>query len=79
MAKTRLLLTAVFGPYGVKDKYAEQTGMQMELLDNQITRGQGVHSPRRHTGPFLSIFWPRTYPYRPLSLISPPGANLFPS
>ena len=47
MTQTRLLLTAVFGPYGVKNAYAEELGMQMELLDNQITRGQGVHSPRQ--------------------------------
>jgi hypothetical protein len=45
--KTRLLLTAVFGPYGVKNKYAEALGMQMELMNNQITRTQGVHSPRQ--------------------------------
>jgi len=43
----KLLLTAVFGPYGVKTKYAEALGMQMELLNNQITREQGVHSPRQ--------------------------------
>ena len=42
----RLLLTSVFGPYGVADGYAEGLGMQMELMDNQITRGQGLHSPR---------------------------------
>ncbi|HDP34136.1 MAG TPA: radical SAM protein [Candidatus Hydrogenedentes bacterium] len=42
-----LLLTAVFGPYGVKDKYAEALGCQMELLNNQITRCQGIHSPRQ--------------------------------
>ncbi len=47
MADKRLLLSGVFGPFGVKDKYAEGTGMQMELLNNQITRGQGVHSPRQ--------------------------------
>lgn len=47
MERTRLLLTSVFKPYGVKDEYAEDTGMQMELLNNQITRGQGVHSPRQ--------------------------------
>lgn len=43
----KLLLTAVFGPYGVKDKYAEALGCQMELLNNQITRCQGIHSPRQ--------------------------------
>ncbi|MHA1583664.1 MAG: B12-binding domain-containing radical SAM protein, partial [Promethearchaeota archaeon] len=44
----KLLLTAVFGPYGVKNEYAEGIGMQMELLNNQITRQQGIHSPRQH-------------------------------
>jgi radical SAM superfamily enzyme YgiQ (UPF0313 family) len=43
----KLLLTAVFGPYGVKDAYGEELGCQMELLNNQITREQGVHSPRQ--------------------------------
>ncbi len=46
MPERRLLLVSVFGPYGVKDDYNEPTGMQMELLNNQITREQGVHSPR---------------------------------
>lgn len=47
MDSKKLLLSAVFGPYGVKDEYAENLGMQMELLNNQITREQGVHSPRQ--------------------------------
>jgi hypothetical protein len=47
VAKEKLLLTAVFGPYGIKNRYAESLGMQMELLNNQITRMQGVHSPRQ--------------------------------
>jgi len=42
----RLLLTSVVGPFGVADGFAEGIGSQMELLNNQITRGQGVHSPR---------------------------------
>ncbi|MBW2999267.1 radical SAM protein [Candidatus Woesearchaeota archaeon] len=46
MEQKRLLLSAVFGPYGVKNKYAEGIGMQMEILNNQITREQGVHSHR---------------------------------
>lgn len=45
-AGTRILLTTVTGPYGVKDEYAEALGMQMELFNNQMTREQGVHSPR---------------------------------
>ncbi|PKL40562.1 MAG: radical SAM protein [Spirochaetae bacterium HGW-Spirochaetae-1] len=47
MTAHRILLTGVFGPFGIKNKYAEGTGMQMELLNNQITRGQGIHSPRQ--------------------------------
>lgn len=47
MAKTKLLLTAVFGPYGIKDEYADEVGLQMELLNNQVTRAQGIHSPRQ--------------------------------
>ena len=45
--KNKLLLTAVFGPYGIKDEYSEGVGCQMELLNNQITREQGIHSPRQ--------------------------------
>jgi len=47
MNKNKLLLTGVFGPFGKKTKYAEGDGMQMELLNNQITRQQGIHSPRQ--------------------------------
>jgi hypothetical protein len=47
MTQDKLLLTAVFGPYGVKDEYGEDLGCQMELLNNQITRQQGIHSPRQ--------------------------------
>jgi len=43
----RILFTSVFGPYGIKNSYAEGLGMQMELLNNQVTRSQGVHSPRQ--------------------------------
>lgn len=43
----KILLTGVFGPFGVKDEWAEGVGMQMELLNNQITREQGIHSPRQ--------------------------------
>lgn len=47
MSENKILFTSVFGPYGIKDRFAEGLGMQMELLDNQVTRGQGVHSPRQ--------------------------------
>ena len=43
----KLLLTAAFGPYGVESEWADGLGMQMELLNNQITREQGIHSPRQ--------------------------------
>ena len=56
MKKSKLLLTAVFGPYGIKTKYAEALGMQMELLNNQITRTQGVHSPRQSYWTFPLYF-----------------------
>lgn len=47
MNENKILFTSVFGPYGIKNNYAESLGMQMELLNNQVTRGQGVHSPRQ--------------------------------
>lgn len=47
MKQDKLLLASVFGPYGVTDEYAEAAGCQMELLNNQITRCQGIHSPRQ--------------------------------
>jgi hypothetical protein len=42
----KLLLTTVCQPYGVATRDAEAPGMQMELFNNQVTREQGVHSPR---------------------------------
>ncbi len=41
----KLLLTGVFKPYGVSDEYGEAL-CSMELLYNQVTREQGIHSPR---------------------------------
>lgn len=41
----KLLLTGVFKPYGVTDEYGEAL-CSMELLYNQVTREQGIHSPR---------------------------------
>lgn len=46
MSGTKLLLTGVFKPYGVKSPYAEGLGMEMELFHCQLTRNQGIHSPR---------------------------------
>ncbi len=47
MKNKKILFTSVFGPYGVKDEWGEELGMQMELMNNQVTRQQGVHSPRQ--------------------------------
>lgn len=41
----RLLLTSVFGPYGVDDEYGRKRN-RMELFHNQITREQGIASLR---------------------------------
>lgn len=41
----KLLLTSVFGPYGVDDAYGRKENI-MELLHNQVTREQGVFSLR---------------------------------
>ncbi len=42
---TRLLLCGVYKPYGVQDDTGEAL-CTMELLNNQVTREQGIHSPR---------------------------------
>lgn len=41
----KVLLTSVFGPYGVDDDYG-QASCRMELFHNQVTREQGVFSIR---------------------------------
>lgn len=46
MTHQRFLLSSVFGRYGVEGPYASAGGMQMEPLNNQVTREQGIHSPR---------------------------------
>jgi radical SAM superfamily enzyme YgiQ (UPF0313 family) len=48
---TRLLLCGVFKPFGVKDDTAEPL-CTMELLNNQVTREQGIHSPRSNNPSF---------------------------
>ena len=40
-----LLLSSVFGPYGVDDEYGEKEN-KMELFHNQVTREQGIFSYR---------------------------------
>ncbi len=56
MPDTNILFCSVFKPYGVADGYAEAIGMQMELFNNQITRGQGIHSPRHNFWSFPLYF-----------------------
>lgn len=41
----KVLLTSVFGPYGVDDQYGRRLNV-MELFHNQVTREQGVFSLR---------------------------------
>ena len=41
----KVLLSSVFGPYGVDDEYGEAS-CRMELFHNQVTREQGVFSIR---------------------------------
>ncbi|MCG8685778.1 MAG: radical SAM protein, partial [Desulfobacterales bacterium] len=40
-----MLLTSVFGPFGVNDDYGEREN-KMELFHNQVTREQGIYSYR---------------------------------
>ena len=45
----KLLLTSVFGPYGVDDEYGTREN-KMELFHNQVTREQGIFSYRFNHG-----------------------------
>jgi len=47
----KILLTGVFKPFGVSDEYGEAL-CTMELLNNQVTREQGIHSPRSNNPSF---------------------------
>ncbi len=51
---SRLLLCGVFKPFGVKDETTEPL-CTMELLNNQVTREQGIHSPRS-TNPSFGLY-----------------------
>ena len=59
----KVLLTSVFGPYGVDDAYGRKENI-MELFHNQVTREQGLFSlrfqrlpaPRRATFFQLLVF-----------------------
>ena len=46
-SKARVLLSAVFGPYARDDQFGSRAINPMELYHNQVTRVQGVFSPRR--------------------------------
>jgi hypothetical protein len=48
---TRLLLTGVYKPFGVEDDTTDPL-CTMELLNNQVTREQGIHSPRSNNPSF---------------------------
>jgi hypothetical protein len=48
---TRLLLSGVFKPFGVNDDTTDPL-CTMELLNNQVTREQGIHSPRSNNPSF---------------------------
>jgi radical SAM superfamily enzyme YgiQ (UPF0313 family) len=48
---TKLLLCEVYKPYGVQDETSEAM-CTMELLNNQVTREQGIHSPRSNNPSF---------------------------
>lgn len=51
----KLLLTSVFGPYGVDDEYGRADN-KMELFHNQVTREQGIFSYRFHHPSFGLYF-----------------------
>lgn len=46
-SKAKVLLSAVFGPYAQDDEFGSRSINPMELYHNQVTRVQGVFSPRR--------------------------------
>lgn len=51
----RILLTGVFGPYGVDDEYGRKENI-MELFHNQVTKAQGLASFRFHHRSFGLYF-----------------------
>ena len=53
--KRRILLTGVFGPYGVDDDYGRKENI-MELFHNQVTKAQGIASFRFHHRSFGLYF-----------------------
>ncbi len=53
--KKKILLTGVFGPYGVDDEFGRKENI-MELFHNQVTKGQGIASLRFHHRSFGLYF-----------------------
>ena len=53
--KQRVLLSGVFGPFGVDDAFGRRENI-MELFHNQVTRGQGLASFRFHHRSFGLYF-----------------------
>lgn len=51
----RILLSGVFGPFGVDDEYGRKENI-MELFHNQVTKGQGLGSFRFHHRSFGLYF-----------------------
>ena len=45
-SRARVLLSSVFGPYARDDEFGSRAINPMELYHNQVTRLQGVFSPR---------------------------------
>ncbi|MDJ0762659.1 MAG: B12-binding domain-containing radical SAM protein [Myxococcota bacterium] len=54
-SRKRILLTSVFGPYGVDDAYGRKENI-MELYHNQVTKAQGIASLRFHHRSFGLYF-----------------------
>ena len=54
-ARPRILLSGVFGPYGVDDEFGRKENI-MELFHNQVTKAQGVASFRFHHRSFGLYF-----------------------
>jgi hypothetical protein len=53
--KKRILLSGVFGPFGVDDEFGRKENI-MELFHNQVTKGQGTASFRFHHRSFGLYF-----------------------
>ena len=54
-SRPRILLSGVFGPYGVDDEFGRKENI-MELFHNQVTKAQGVASFRFHHRSFGLYF-----------------------